>query len=54
MTRGATDDDKVDNLDGMVKHSEGVMPSATRSTARGRTSFMVAMLLIVVDSNIAV
>jgi len=40
VTRGADDDE---NFDGTVKHSEGVMPSATRRIARGRTSFMVAV-----------
>jgi len=46
VTRGA-DDEEV-GLFGMVKQSEGVMPSATRSSARGRTSFMIVVVVVVV------
>ena len=45
VTRGATVDDE-ENVEGMVKQSEGVMPSATRRRAFGRTSFMVLLLIL--------
>jgi len=45
VTRGA-DDEEVGF--GMVKQSEGVMPSATRSSARGRTSFMFVVVVVCV------
>jgi len=44
VTRGA-DDEEVGF--GTVKQSEGDMPSATRSSARGRTSFMVVVIVCV-------